>query len=160
MENLSQHAVTRMQQRGIPRVALECLLEYGRLQYDHHGAAIVFLDKAARRRLARDLSQSRREAVFPAKAKAVFPAQAGIRRAPGFRITVRNDDLNFLPRASGTKHSLPRFSRGGSEGIASDKTRERGQWGQLEKHLNAYAVIATDGTITTVGHRYKRIPRP
>lgn len=152
MENLSQHAVTRMQQRGIPRVALECLLEYGRLQYDHHGAAIVFLDKAARRRLARDLSQSRREAVFP--------AQAGIRRAPGFRITVRNDDLNFLPRASGTKHSLPRFSRGGSEGIASDKTRERGQWGQLEKHLNAYAVIATDGTITTVGHRYKRIPRP
>lgn len=92
MENLSQHAVTRMQQRGIPRVALECLLEYGRLQYDHHGAAIVFLDKAARRRLARDLSQSRREAVFPAKAKAVFPAQAGIRRALGFRITVRNDD--------------------------------------------------------------------
>ena len=49
MENLSQHAVTRMQQRGIPRIALECLLEYGRLQYDHHGAAIVFLDKAARR---------------------------------------------------------------------------------------------------------------
>jgi hypothetical protein len=55
MEHLSQHAATRMQQRGIPPAALECLLEYGRLQYDHCGAAIVFLDKAARRRLARDL---------------------------------------------------------------------------------------------------------
>jgi hypothetical protein len=58
MEHLSQHAATRMQQRGIPQSALECLLEYGRLQYDHRGGAIVFLDKAARRRLARDLKNS------------------------------------------------------------------------------------------------------
>ena len=90
MEHLSQHAATRMQQRGIPAAALECLLEYGRLQHDHRGGAIVFFDKAARRRLARDLK----------------------------------------------KDSLPR-----------------------EKHLDAYAVIATDGTVTTVGHRYKRIRR-
>lgn len=92
MEHLSQHAATRMQQRGIPQSALECLLEYGRLQYDHRGGAIVFLDKAARRRLARE------------------QGGAPLRR--------------------------------------------------LQKHLDAYAVIATDGTITTVGHRYKRIPRP
>lgn len=91
MENLTRHAKTRMQQRGIPQSALECLLDYGRFQYDHHGAAIVFLDKAARRRLARDLKS----------------------------------------------RSLPR-----------------------EKHLDACAVVATDGTVTTVGHRYKRIPRP
>jgi hypothetical protein len=108
MEHLTQHAKTRMQQRGIPLSALECLLDYGRFQYDHRGAAIVFLDKAARRRLARDLS-------------------------------------------------LSRSSGGGSVGIAPDKIRG---WGQLEKHLDAYAVIATDGTVTTVGHRYKRIPRP
>lgn len=91
MEHLSQHAATRMQQRGIPQAAIERLLEYGRLQYDHRGGAIVFLDKAARRRLARDLKGTAR------------------------------------PR---------------------------------DKHLDAYAVIATDGTVTTVGHRYKRIPRP
>jgi len=30
---------------------------------------------------------------------------------------------------------------------------------QIDKHLNAYAVIACDGTVTTVGHRYKRILR-
>jgi len=88
MEHLTQHAKTRMQQRGIPHSALECLLDYGRIQYDHRGAAIVFLDKAARRRLARDLKN----------------------------------------------RPLPR-----------------------DKHLDAYAVIAT---VKTVGHRYKRIPRP
>jgi len=88
MESLSEHAAIRMQQRGIPHAALECLLEYGRIQHDHQGAAIVFFDKAARRRL-----------------------------------------MKALPLA------------------------------KLEKHLDAYAVIATDGTITTVGHRYKRIPR-
>jgi hypothetical protein len=31
---------------------------------------------------------------------------------------------------------------------------------RLEKHLNAYAVVTCDGTVATVGHRYKRIPRP
>ena len=29
----------------------------------------------------------------------------------------------------------------------------------MERQLNAYAVVATDGTVTTVGHRYKRIRR-
>jgi hypothetical protein len=91
MKHLSEHAAIRMQQRGIPQSALECLLDYGRFQYDHRGAAIVFLDKAARRRLSRELKN----------------------------------------------RSLPR-----------------------EKHLDAYAVVAIDGTVTTVGHRYKRIPRP
>lgn len=91
MHHLSEHASIRMQQRGIPHVALDCLLEYGRVQHDHRGGAIVFFDKSARRRL---------------------------------------------------KGSLPR-ARGGGLG-----------WGKI------YAVIAADGTITTVGHRYKRIPRP
>lgn len=114
MERLSQHAATRMQQRGIPQTALERLLEYGRLQYDHRGGAIVFLDKAARRRLARDLKNS------------------------------------ALARSSGKPKNYPLpCTSGGGLG-----------WGQLEKHLDAYAVIATDGTVTTVGHRYKRIPRP
>jgi hypothetical protein len=88
---LSDHARVRMQQRGIPSAALECLLDYGRVVHDHRGGAIVYLDKAARRRLARE------------------------------------------------------------QGAA--------QLRELGKRLDAYAVIGADGTVMTVGHRYKRIWR-
>lgn len=86
---LSDHARIRMQQRGIPPLVLDCLLEYGHAEYDHHGALVVYFDKVARQKLER----------------------AGLQRT------------------------------------------------KLEKHLNAYAVVACDGTVKTVGHRYKRIPR-
>ena len=45
--NVSRHAQTRMQQRGIARSAVDCLLDYGREHHDHHGAVIVMLDRAA-----------------------------------------------------------------------------------------------------------------
>ena len=91
MENLhySQHALVRMQQRGIPPVVLECLLDYGKVEHDHRGGAIVYLNKTARRRLERERGAAR----------------------------VR----------------------------------------QLGRRLDAYAVIAADGTVVTVGHRYRRI---
>lgn len=130
MENLSRHAAVRMQQRGIPQAALECLLAYGRLQHDHHGGAIVFLDKAARRRLARDLNRRS------------LPRTGG-----------KTKDYS-LPRSSGTGiDTIPSLAEGGG-GLGWGH-----RWGQLEKHLDAYAVIATDGTVTTVGHRYQRIRR-
>lgn len=50
--SLSLHARARMQQRGIEAEALELLLSYGREVYDHHGAVILYMDKAAQRRLA------------------------------------------------------------------------------------------------------------
>ena len=49
---LSSHARARMQQRGIAPDALDMLLSYGREAYDHHGAVILYMDKAAQRRLA------------------------------------------------------------------------------------------------------------
>lgn len=49
---LNAHAQTRMQQRGIPPRVLECLLDYGREVHDGRGGAILYFDKAARRRLA------------------------------------------------------------------------------------------------------------
>lgn len=50
----TRHARVRMQQRGIPEQAIEHLFAYGRAVHDHHGAEILFFDKAARRRLAED----------------------------------------------------------------------------------------------------------
>ena len=50
---VSRHAQARMQQRGIARFAVDCLLDYGREHHDHQGAVIVMLDRAATRRLAR-----------------------------------------------------------------------------------------------------------
>jgi hypothetical protein len=41
-----------MQQRGIAPDALDMLLSYGREAHDHHGAVILYMDKAAQRRLA------------------------------------------------------------------------------------------------------------
>ena len=92
MLELTQHAELRMQQRGITRPALESLLDYGSVRYDHRGATIVYFDKTARRRLLRDSGPTT------------------------YRV--------------------------------------------MEKQLNAYAVVATDGAVVTVGRRDKRITRP
>lgn len=51
---LTSHARARIRQRGIAPEALECLLEYGREAFDHRGGVVLYLDKAARRRLARE----------------------------------------------------------------------------------------------------------
>ena len=52
--SLTRHALVRMQQRGIAADVVEDLLDYGRAAHDHHGAEILFFDKAARRRIARE----------------------------------------------------------------------------------------------------------
>ena len=51
---LSRHAKQRMQQRGIPRQALDYVLAYGRVSHDHHGARVMWLDKRSRARLGRE----------------------------------------------------------------------------------------------------------
>lgn len=52
--SFTRHALIRMQQRGIHADVVESLLDFGRTAHDHRGAEIVFFDKAARRRLARE----------------------------------------------------------------------------------------------------------
>lgn len=51
---LTHHARQRMQQRGIPRQAIDYVLTYGRVSHDHHGSRVVWLDKRGRARLCRD----------------------------------------------------------------------------------------------------------
>lgn len=46
-EGLTQHAMARMQQRGIRGAAVECVLAFGRVVHDHRGGRIVYLDRPA-----------------------------------------------------------------------------------------------------------------
>lgn len=87
---LTAHAAARMQQRGIRADALETLLDFGCVAYDHHGGQVVFFDKKARTRLAKADAAAARDA---------------------------------------------------------------------EKLSRTYAVLASDGSVRTVGHRYQRIRR-
>ncbi len=54
MNDLTQHAQKRSQQRGIPPFIMELILDYGRCMY-RHGADVHYLDKSGRRALKRDL---------------------------------------------------------------------------------------------------------
>jgi len=45
----SQHAQSRMQQRGIKRDDIDYVLDYGRETHDHHGGCIYALDRRSRR---------------------------------------------------------------------------------------------------------------
>lgn len=91
MTHMTQHAQIRMQQRGITMQTLESLLDCGAIAYDHRGATIVYFDKKAKARLAKNGGRKRYVA--------------------------------------------------------------------MEKQLNAYAVVAQDGAVVTVGRRNRRIPR-
>lgn len=51
---LTDHAHIRMQQRGIPRLAVEYLLAYGKSHHDSHGGRIVYFDESSLTQLARD----------------------------------------------------------------------------------------------------------
>jgi len=44
MEMLTAHAQRRLQQRAIPPIVIDLLLNYGELKYDHQGAGIYFFD--------------------------------------------------------------------------------------------------------------------
>lgn len=48
MLNLTHHARSRLQQRGIPESIVDRLLDFGREEYDHRGSRIVYFDRRAR----------------------------------------------------------------------------------------------------------------
>lgn len=57
MEQLTQHAAARMQQRGITEQTIECLVRYGSKAHDHQGGVVVYFDKQSRKRLKDGLGQ-------------------------------------------------------------------------------------------------------
>ena len=88
--DLSTHARRRMQQRGISAAALDALLDFGRTARAGRGRELVFFDRRARERLAR-------ESVLAA--------------------------------------------------------------GEATPVCNSYAIVGSDGTVVTVGHRFRRVER-
>lgn len=55
---LTRHADTRRQQRGLPRAVIEWLQRFGAEEHDKRGAVIRYFDKAARRRLEKELGRA------------------------------------------------------------------------------------------------------
>lgn len=51
--SLSPHAEIRAQQRGVDRNMLNCLLAYGRREFDHCGCEIVYFDDASLKAVAK-----------------------------------------------------------------------------------------------------------
>ena len=54
--DVTLHAQTRSQQRGIPPLLVDLLRTYGSRDYDHHGGIVRFLDKRARRMIERSIA--------------------------------------------------------------------------------------------------------
>ncbi len=54
---LSNHASTRVKQRGIPQLIMNWLIDYGAEQFDGHGGAIRYFDKSCLRKMERELGQ-------------------------------------------------------------------------------------------------------
>ena len=48
---MSQHASKRSQQRGIPPLIVDLLLEFGTREHDGNGAEVCYFDRGAKRRL-------------------------------------------------------------------------------------------------------------
>lgn len=51
----THHAQIRQQQRGIPQVVVDWLLELGTTEHTHDGTELLYFDKTARKRLNRYL---------------------------------------------------------------------------------------------------------
>ena len=49
--NTTEHATVRIQQRGIPPLVVDLLLQFGRREHDHHGEEIVYFDRNSRNRI-------------------------------------------------------------------------------------------------------------
>lgn len=54
--SVTPHAAVRMQQRGLSREVLDCLLRYGRREHDHHGCEVAIFDESALLTVARNES--------------------------------------------------------------------------------------------------------
>jgi len=55
--HITRHARDRLQQRGISPFVIDLLLDFGDVEYDHHGAEIRYFGKRSKRRVARHIGR-------------------------------------------------------------------------------------------------------
>ncbi|MGJ0490061.1 hypothetical protein [Methylobacter sp.] len=56
--NMTYHAATRSQQRGIPPLVMQWLDQFGEEQYDGRGAIIRYFSRASRRAMEREFGSN------------------------------------------------------------------------------------------------------
>jgi len=56
-KNFTEHATIRQQQRGIPPLVADWLIDYGDEQFDGHGGIVRFFSKQCIRLLEREVGQ-------------------------------------------------------------------------------------------------------
>ena len=76
--NMTGHARTRMQQRGIRAAALEALLDYGTVEHVDRGCEFVYFDKAARVRLFQELPTAAKQASRLTRAYAILGSDGDV----------------------------------------------------------------------------------
>lgn len=54
----SRHAELRVQQRGVPPLIIDWLLDYGGEHFDGHGAVIRYFDRTSIRKMERDVGRT------------------------------------------------------------------------------------------------------
>ncbi|ADE13967.1 conserved hypothetical protein [Nitrosococcus halophilus Nc 4] len=68
---LTKHAQNRMQQRGIPPLAVELLMAYGRIEYQN-GSQLLYFDNRSFKRVCKKLDAARKNIEQLAKAYLVI----------------------------------------------------------------------------------------
>lgn len=84
---LSHHATVRLQQRSIPPLIADLLDLYGARQSAGHGAEIVYIDKAARRRMCQDLGTVAVSTLQPLLSAYLIESSSGYIITAGWRRT-------------------------------------------------------------------------
>jgi hypothetical protein len=94
------------------------------------------------------------------------PAPGGVTRHAAARMQQRAvsaevlDCLLAFGHEAHTHHGggIVHFNKAARRRLLTSEGREA--FKRLERYLNAYAVVGADGSVVTVGRRYRRIRRP
>ena len=110
---LSHHASIRVQQRGVNRDVLDCLLAYGRHAHDHQGGQVVTFDAGSLDDLTLEAPQSVRARATDSRNLYAVLSADGVVITAGYRFRRIPRDLSQSAHRAGRSRS-PRALNGPS----------------------------------------------